>query len=80
MFPNRDKKQDNHPDFRGDAKFKGQIVEVALWEKTDRNGNTYYSLKIQEPRGQQNRPTQEKQKPERRPVQGDPYGGSERPF
>jgi len=80
VFENRDKKQDNHPDFKGDAKFEGKTVEVALWERTDRNGNTYYSLKIQRPRSQQNQEQPPQDRKPRKPVEGDPYGGSERPF
>lgn len=33
LFPNRDKKGDAHPDYKGDALFNGQRVELAAWKR-----------------------------------------------
>lgn len=50
LFPNRDKKDDRHPDMKGDALFNGVIVEVAAWKKTTAGGKEYLSIKIGEKR------------------------------
>ncbi|HYE38259.1 hypothetical protein [Methylocaldum sp.] len=52
IFPNRDKKGDNHPDIKGSITLNdGQVVNFAGWRKADKNGGTYYSLKQDKPRG-----------------------------
>jgi uncharacterized protein (DUF736 family) len=63
LFQNKDKKQDNHPDYRGDFKLTQELldeiavafgtghdkVQIAGWKKKDRNGNPYLSLTISPP-------------------------------
>ena len=44
LFPNRDKKEDKHPNAKGEAKIDGVLYEVAAWTKTDKNGNKWQSL------------------------------------
>lgn len=55
LFDNRDKKDDRHPDMKGDAMFNGVLVEVAAWKKTTAGGKAYFSLKIQNMRQQPQR-------------------------
>lgn len=50
LFKNDRKQQDNHPDMSGTAKIGGLEYYVNAWQKTDRNGNAYFSgsLKIKQ--------------------------------
>lgn len=69
MFPNLRKKSPNGPDWRGEAKINGTMMEVAGWTKIDKNGNDFISLSIQLPR----------QKPPMQRMPGnDPVGGARR--
>jgi uncharacterized protein (DUF736 family) len=49
IFKN-EKKADNHPDFKGKINVEGKEYEVAVWLKTSKAGNEFWSLKLQEPR------------------------------
>ena len=49
IFPNK-KERDNHPDWKGDAMFNGNLIEVAGWNKTTAGGKSYISIKVQEKR------------------------------
>lgn len=63
LFKNKDKKQDNHPDYRGDFKLTQELldelavafgtghdkVQIAGWIKKSQNGLTYMSLAISPP-------------------------------
>lgn len=49
LFPNK-KERDNHPDWKGDAMFNGQIIEIAGWDKTTAGGKRFISVKVQEKR------------------------------
>jgi len=49
LFKNNFKDNEKKPDFKGDANWRGDVFEVAAWERKDKNGNTYYSLKFSEP-------------------------------
>lgn len=71
MFPNTRKKNPNGPDWRGEVKINGTIMEVAGWTKTDKNGNNFISLSIQPPRA---RPQIQ---PQIQPM-NDPIGGHRR--
>jgi uncharacterized protein (DUF736 family) len=46
LFKNKDKRQDNHPDYRGDVMIEGQTYEVAGWIKTSEKAGTYMSLSL----------------------------------
>lgn len=44
LFPNKDKKTDNHPDRNGSVKIDGVEYWVSGWVKQDKNGNPWLSL------------------------------------
>jgi hypothetical protein len=46
LFQNR-KQKDSHPDVRGDFVLDGKEYEIAGWQKSTRNGDPWWSLKIQ---------------------------------
>jgi uncharacterized protein (DUF736 family) len=50
IFPNDYKLQDTHPDFRGKAMWKGEIIEISLWEGETQAGVKKFSVSISEPR------------------------------
>lgn len=51
IFKNNKKEKDTHPDFKGQQlEVPGAgTFDVALWERKDRNGNTFFGLKLSEP-------------------------------
>lgn len=71
LFKNTHKKQDNHPDYRGEGKdAAGNPIEVAAWIKEGSNGGKFMSCKFGPKREQQ--PQKE---PESRPSKPAPTGG-----
>lgn len=51
LFQNKNKKQDNHPDYQGDVVLPdGTKYELAGWKKTSQRGDTFLSLKVSVPR------------------------------
>jgi hypothetical protein len=56
LFKNTRKMADNHPDYKGEGKVNGNIVDIAGWIKKGEKGN-FISLSIK-PKGQYQRPTQ----------------------
>lgn len=48
IFHNTYKKADNHPDWKGTADFNGVQFDIALWERKDKNGKTFFSVKTSE--------------------------------
>lgn len=53
MSKNKYKKEEKHPDIKGTINVtKPGVWELAGWENTNENGK-YYSLKLSEPRTQQ---------------------------
>jgi hypothetical protein len=50
IFPNDYKTQDTHPDFRGKAMWKGEIIEISLWEGETQAGVKKFGVSISEPR------------------------------
>ena len=46
LFPNDYKKADTHPDFRGTAKWQGEIIEVSMWTGHTRDGKDRYTISI----------------------------------
>lgn len=50
IFPNDYKTQDAQPDFRGKAMWKGEIIELSLWEGETQAGVKKFSVSISEPR------------------------------
>jgi uncharacterized protein (DUF736 family) len=56
LFPNDYKMQDTHPDFRGKAMWKGEIIEISLWQGQTQAGVTKFSVQISEPRQKSDTP------------------------
>lgn len=50
LFINDYKTTDAHPDFRGKAMWKGEIIEISLWEGETQAGVKKFSVSISEPR------------------------------
>ena len=49
IFKNRSKTTETQPDWRGDVTMPDGVKwSVAMWERTDRNGNPYYSVAVSE--------------------------------
>jgi len=53
LSANKFKKQDSHPDFKGNITINGVKLELAGWKKQGDNG-AYISLQAQLPRDNQN--------------------------
>jgi len=52
LFDNKDKQEgDKKPDMKGKINIKGEILDIAFWEKTSKKGSTFYSIKVSEPYG-----------------------------
>ena len=43
LFANDRKTKDTQPDWRGSIHIEGKDYEIALWNKTSKNGNTFIS-------------------------------------
>lgn len=56
IFPNDYKLQDTHPDYRGKAMWKGEIIEISLWEGETQAGVKKFSVGISEPRKKSDAP------------------------
>lgn len=60
VFTNRNKQNDRQPDYKGTITIRvadGDLVcvadmEIAIWDKIDKNGHPYRFVSIQEPYGQ----------------------------
>lgn len=48
IFP-KQKTKDTQPDFSGSCEIDGEKKDIAIWKKTDRNGNPFYSFTIGDP-------------------------------
>ena len=46
LFRNDKKTSPNQPDFRGDAMFNGQLIELAIWSKETSKGSPMLSVSI----------------------------------
>lgn len=53
LFKNDRKKTDKQPDWKGEMTFGGKKYELAAWEKKAKNGSTFLSVSMKEPRPQQ---------------------------
>ena len=49
IFKNSDKKEDKHPDYKGHLNLKGELIDIALWLSTAKNGTKYFSGLVSEP-------------------------------
>jgi hypothetical protein len=55
IFKNQYKKEDRHPDYKGQVRTPdGQVLDVALWIKDGKKGK-FFSVSLQEPRQQEGR-------------------------
>jgi hypothetical protein len=49
LFPNDYKTTETHPDFRGKAMWRGEIIEISMWRGETPSGAEKFSISIQEP-------------------------------
>ena len=47
-FKNNRKEKDTQADFTGEMKINGKLYWFNMWQKTDRNGNPYFSGSVRE--------------------------------
>lgn len=52
VFPNRYKTTDAHPDFKGEFKLNGQLLDIGLWLRQTKTGDGWYSIKVSKKREQ----------------------------
>jgi uncharacterized protein (DUF736 family) len=52
LFRDEDKKTDKHPDYTGKLNVDGVDFRLAGWIKTGKSGKKFLSLKVSEPRQQ----------------------------
>jgi hypothetical protein len=52
VFPNRFKTTDAQPEFKGEVKVNGEVMDVAAWAKKTKTGDIWYSLKVSKKREQ----------------------------
>lgn len=55
LFPENERKTENHPHFTGKGMVDGQEVQISAWKKVSKAGNPYLSLSFRKwvPRGKQ---------------------------
>jgi len=47
IFKNKFKDSDKHPDYKGDGLgLDGNTIDIALWVKKDKNGDSFFSGRI----------------------------------
>ena len=56
LFPNDYKLQETHPDYRGKAMWKGEIIEISLWKGQTQAGVEKFGVSISEPRQKSDTP------------------------
>lgn len=56
LFINDYKLSDTHPDMRGKATWKGETIEISLWEGETQAGVKKFSVSISEPRAKSDTP------------------------
>jgi hypothetical protein len=52
VFFEKEVKSERHPNLTGKLNVEGKEYRVAMWEKTSRSGDQFYSIAISEPREQ----------------------------
>ena len=67
LFPENDRKTENHPHFTGKCSVEGEKVQISAWKKVSKAGNAYLSLSFR------------KWTP-REETEGSTPGGTEAPF
>lgn len=69
IWKNRNKSGEKYPDYRGEVEMPdGSRMEIALWERTTKNGNAYFYAKASTPRER----NQEQAAPQPNPPQPQP--------
>jgi uncharacterized protein (DUF736 family) len=48
LFKNKYKNTDNHPDMTGKGKVNGKDIKASAWANTDKNGNKWLKISIQD--------------------------------
>ena len=46
LFPNKNKKEDKHPDYTGKVMVSGKLMQVAGWINESKAGKKYMRLKL----------------------------------
>ena len=49
IFKNKYKTEDKHPMYKGNINWKGELIDIALWVKKDKEGKSFFSAKLNEP-------------------------------
>ena len=44
LFPNKDKKSDKHPDYKGSVNIEGTEYDLAGWKKVSKKGAQFLSM------------------------------------
>jgi hypothetical protein len=53
IFRNDYKKQDSHPDFKGEINVHGELMDIALWENKTKKGSVWFGVRVSEKREDQ---------------------------
>ena len=46
LFKNKNKKEDRHPEYKGEIMINGVLQDIALWVKESAKGEKYFSGKV----------------------------------
>lgn len=56
LFKNERRTTETQPQFRGQVKINGKLLDIAAWTKKTQKGDTFLSLSVSEPRQQAQQP------------------------
>lgn len=68
LFKNQYKKEDKHPDYRGELKIEGELWDMSAWIKKSAKGDSYMSMSF---RRQSERPQKQDDAPKQAPPADD---------
>lgn len=71
LFKNDKKGVENRPDYRGDAMYNGELIEISGWKKQGKNG-TFLSLSLK-PKGARDDTKTEPRRPEPKTEEDYPF-------
>jgi len=54
LFASKNKKSEKHPDYNGQINVNGREWALAGWKKQSKKGETFLSIKVSEPRIEEN--------------------------
>lgn len=66
LWPNDKVKEEpdkGHPSMKGSFKWQGELLEIAAWTNTSKNGKRYLGLSVGYPKEQQPQQQQQQQQP-----------------